>query len=288
MRTSRAKEGVSGFTLMELLVVIAIIAIIASLLIPALARAKSFARRVQCVNNQRQLLLTWTLYGDDHNGSLVPNGHVIPDSALSLSAQGSTKPELWVAGDSHFYYPALTNTAFLTDPDYALFGNYLKGPAVYKCPEDKGVVRDMAGVKIPHVRSYSMNAYIGWAVNPDELNPEYRIFAKNADLNATDPASTFLFQDVHPDNVCLPAFIVNFPGKDADGFYHYPSSQHSGSGILTFADGHAEIHRWLDPRTRVRAIGGVLAHWDASPLNSDLAWLRQKTSCRLETAGPAQ
>jgi prepilin-type N-terminal cleavage/methylation domain-containing protein/prepilin-type processing-associated H-X9-DG protein len=283
MRTSLAKEGDSGFTLIELLAVIAIIAILAGLLLPALVRAKSFARRVQCMNNQKQLLVTWNLYADDHLGSLAPNGHVIPDSPLSLSAQASAKPELWVAGDSHFYYPALTNTAFLTDPNYALFGNYLKGPAVYKCPEDKGIVRDMSGAKVPHVRSYSLNAYAGWAVNPDELNREYRIFSKVGDLGATDPSSTFLFQDVHPDNVCMPAFIVNFPGKDSDGFYHYPSSQHGGSGILTFADGHAETHRWLDARTRVKAIGGVLAHWDASPLNSDLAWLRQKTSYRLPT-----
>jgi prepilin-type N-terminal cleavage/methylation domain-containing protein len=62
-----------GFTLIEILVVIAIIAILASLLLPALSRAKMSAQATACGNNVRQLSLAWLLYADDNDGLLVNN-----------------------------------------------------------------------------------------------------------------------------------------------------------------------------------------------------------------------
>jgi prepilin-type N-terminal cleavage/methylation domain-containing protein len=75
VRLQKAEEG--GFTLVELLVVVAVIGVLAGLLFPAIARAKNSGKVTACLNNVRQLQLAWTMYADDHNGRLVRNDFVI-------------------------------------------------------------------------------------------------------------------------------------------------------------------------------------------------------------------
>ena len=65
-----------AFTLVELLVVMIVIAILAAMLMPALARAKAYARNTSCLNNLRQLAVCWHLYAMDNNDVVVPNDWV--------------------------------------------------------------------------------------------------------------------------------------------------------------------------------------------------------------------
>ena len=267
--------------MIELLVVVAIIGILASLLLPALSKAKAQAQRVHCSANQRQLALTWLLYAGDHNERVVPNGE-----------SGSTdleQPTLWVSGGSHPNTLAFTNNIYLQDARHAAFAPYLTAPAVYKCPADLGKLYVLGGKSllggpdVPRNRSYSMNGYIGatpaLADTPEYITPKYATYRKTSDITSPSPAQLFVFQDVNPASICFPAFIVRMPGNAVDGFYHYPSTLHNRSGVLGFADGHVESHRWKDSRTfRTAESAGVIIHRDPCPNNADLTWIRERAT----------
>src|SRR5262245_55412468 len=71
----RAKaESKLAFTLVELLLVVGVVAILTAILLPALQNAKERAKRIQCINNEKQLAATWFLYATDHADKLVANG----------------------------------------------------------------------------------------------------------------------------------------------------------------------------------------------------------------------
>lgn len=266
-----------AFTLVELLVVIVVIAILAALLLPALAGAKMQAVRIQCVGNEKQMILAWMIYSGDNSEKLVLNG--------GDTAAASTSAHIWVHGGNHGSPDTLTNALYLTGASFALFAPIIPNGRIYKCPADRSTwpLWSSRLIFVPEERSYSMNSYVGTAtaaaIAPLNLDSAYKIYAKTSQLVADSPVNRFVFVDVNPASICTPAFGVDMSQQY---WIHYPSDLHRQRGVLAFADGHVEVHRWLDARTMLHLAGGqaYIPHGIASPNNADLNWITERTTSK--------
>src|SRR5437764_1233315 len=170
-----------AFTLIELLVVIAIIAILASILLPALARAKSKAQSIRCLNNIKQLQLCWHLYALDNNGQLAPNGW---GRGLGTGGRGYINPAPSWLPDNAFQDTTDTNI------HNGLLFNYSGSVGIYKCPADKSSVQDQGA--IPRFRSVSMSIYMNCFPGPI-------CWHKESDITLPAPSQAFVIGEEHED-----------------------------------------------------------------------------------------
>jgi prepilin-type N-terminal cleavage/methylation domain-containing protein/prepilin-type processing-associated H-X9-DG protein len=225
MKLKKKKYAHDGaFTLIELLVVIAIIAILASMLLPALARAKESGKRISCVNNLRQMGLSVQMFTDDNDG-LQP--------VRTINGGGGSWP--------------------------TQLRDYYKDLKVLVCPSDLTPLSNTSAHsnddRAP--RSYILN---GWNDYFDSVTPlasvsslEGRQMAETAIKNSSD---TILLGEKIPDSIHFymdfmevdPADLIGNDFKEVDHDKHMKTasaSTQSGGSNFAFADGSARyLKHW--------------------------------------------
>lgn len=249
-----------AFTLVELLVVIGVIALLISVLMPALSKAREQAQVTKCLSNIRQLAVAWSMYANDHKGSLVwaetGSAELVNPSFPKEARDG------WVIdvppGVGSPDVPVANTEGSIRK---GLLWKYAPNAETYRCPSSFDML---------NFRSYSISAH---------LNSAPSIFGANASkapiITKISKAKNRLVFIEEYDTRSTMGFTAN-QGSFMQSYTYLatawidtPAIFHKKGTTMSFADGHAEYRIWSDKRTLVAK---PLA---TQPKNLDMYQLRE-------------
>jgi len=242
---ARRSASVGGFTLVELLVVIAVIALLMAILIPALTKARTQAKRVSCLSNLKQLMTAWIAYADNSDGKIVNGGQAPGNSPAPTepywctSYPSSTEPGYdWCTDGTE---PGCSGTSLKYEQKVeklkkgALF-RYCSNEKMYRCPEaDKDVHRT-------YIIPCSMNAVCDHCGQADDGT----IVKRTGQLKkSVERAVFFEEKEITADAFQFDYDISNPHWRTDD----VPNIMHGDGANFGFADGHADFHKWECQKT---------------------------------------
>ena len=276
--------GEDGFTLVELLVVIAVIALLMAILLPALSRARESGKRAVCLIQIKQLQTSWNMYCDDKNDK-VPAGDVWYSWEFPPGIGG---PQLswheWAHPFPHSLPPSVAtnhNAAYPEDCvktgqckekewyhaiDEGLLFQYVKDYRVYRCPVGE------RGEYITYSNVHSIKTWNAPPIGSAGPGSISRTITRRSQIKRTSERAVFIDEGEARQGA---AFL---PYDRFGGLTHgwTPPTRHGMGTTFSFADGHAEYKKWTDPHTlkviKLDLSRGLSIFADIDNCDCDLRW----------------
>lgn len=242
-----------GFTFIELLVVIAMIAVLAGLILPALGRAKSAARRVACLSRQGQWAKAFLMYVDEHE-DLIPregydrNGGVWRNNWAQV--QNPQSEDVWYNVLARDYMSVPPASSYAPPVNRLAF---YERDSFFHCPAARFPEAAQRRSYEAALFSIAMNSQL---INPPDMNTIR--FASIVNL-----AQTVLFLDnlLEEENPVVPQQAQDNLGQPSAYANRFAGRRHGTSGNLAFADGHSAAL----PGNKVVETRGLNAGWSITP-----------------------